>query len=113
MKAQNLAELFGLQAPSNDDPIELRNLTASEFCEAVVNSYEFRKYILDGIRFAILPPQILGRIIDHAWGKAPDRVEHTGRDGAPIVTEIRRVIVSVDAIDEEDTLTPTSPVITH
>lgn len=65
------------------------------FAEAVLGSREFRMYIVNGLRLGNLPgfTGLLARLMDHAWGKPVERVEHTGKDGAPIVTEVRRVIV--------------------
>ncbi|MGH7948637.1 MAG: hypothetical protein ACREQF_05385 [Candidatus Binataceae bacterium] len=74
---------------------------AKAFAEAVLRSREFRAYIVCGLLEGTLPPAILGRVMDHGWGKAPDRVEHTGKDGEPIITEVRRVIVHVEQAAED------------
>ena len=68
-----------------------------EFCKQILDSREFRQYLFTGIACGDIPPAVMCRVIDHAWGKPVDRVEHTGKDGQPIetVTEVRRVIVRV------------------
>ncbi len=81
-------------APSALD--EALNLTGKEFCTAVLESIEFRRYIADGIRSQIIPSAILTRIMDHGWGKPPDRVELTGKDGEPVKTVTRIVRVIID-----------------
>ena len=78
-------------------------LSGRAFSEAVLNSEEFRFYIIEGLTEKTIPPAVLCRLIDHGWGKPPDRVEHTGKDGLPIetITEVRRVIVRVpEAVDD-------------
>lgn len=64
---------------------------------AVLNSVEFKRYILMGLSLGTLPgfAGILRFWLEHAVGKTPDRVELTGKNGGPIetVTEVRRVIV--------------------
>jgi hypothetical protein len=77
-----------------------------EFCKRVLESREFRQYILQGIVMHMIPPAILTRVMDHGWGKPPEKHEHTGANGEPIktITEVRRVIVrprsAEDIIDE-------------
>src|SRR5438477_7196033 len=83
------------------------------FCQKVLETREFRQYIMNGIALGDLPPAIMCRIIDHVWGKPPERVEHTGKDGAPIITEIRRAIVRHDAFDEEDNEQQQPKQVTH
>ena len=81
------------QAAADAPLVERACLTGKAFAEAVLTSEEFRLYIIEGLTNRDLPPAVLCRLMDHGWGKAPDRVEHTGKDGEPIVTEVRRVIV--------------------
>jgi hypothetical protein len=68
---------------------------AKAFALAVLSSREFRQYIVNSLALGTLPPGVITRLMDYGWGKPPDRVEHTGKDGQPIetVTEVRRVIV--------------------
>ena len=67
------------------------------FSIALLNSREFRQYILNSLTLGTIPPDIITRVMDYGWGRPADRVEHTGKDGQPIetVTEVRRIIVSV------------------
>lgn len=101
-KVLSLAEYLGTKPDSVDDersPSSLfeaaEKLTATEFCDAVLNSYEFRQYIVNGLTLGTLSAAIIGRIMDQSWGKPLERHEHTGKDGQPIVTEVRRVVVRV------------------
>lgn len=50
-----------------------------------------------------LPAAVECLLYHYAHGKPAERVEHTGKDGAPIVTEIRRVIVRTGSqmLDDE------------
>jgi len=75
-----------------------------DFCQKIVASREFRQYVMSGIVLGDLPPAVVTRIIDHAWGKPPERVEHTGKDGKPIetITEVRRVIVQQRAVENDE-----------
>lgn len=72
-----------------------------EFAKAVLESRDFRQYIVDGLKRRDIPATLVLRLMDYAdgWGKPPERVEHTGKDGRPIetVTEVRRVVIYVDA----------------
>lgn len=80
--------------------VDIGKLTAREFAEILVNSIEFRRYLVFGLTLGNIPgfTSILGRVLDHLWGKAPDKLELTGQDGKPleVVTEVRRVIVRHD-----------------
>lgn len=114
---KSLAELLGLVQPQPDAPPEPNPVDISDadaFCKAVVESRNFRQYIVSGLDLGNLPgfTSILGRVLDRVWGKAPERVEHTGKDGQPIetVTEVRRVIVHAHIGDEDR---EDSPLITH
>ena len=68
---------------------------AAEFATLVLSSREFRTYVRSGLVLGDLPPALITRLMDYGWGKPPERVEHTGKDGKPIevVTEVRRTIV--------------------
>jgi hypothetical protein len=101
-----LAELLGTPDPRpepeqpQDDFQSLAEIgDAEKFCKAIVATREFRQYIMHGIALGDLPPAVVTRILDHAWGKPPDKLEVTGRDGQPIetVTEVRRTIVPAPA----------------
>jgi hypothetical protein len=100
--------------PSILDALDIDDPT--EFCKKIVGSREFRQYIMNGVVLGDLPPAIGCRIIDHAWGKPPERVEHSGPGGKPIVTEIRRVIVQApdpDRFDGPRDETPKLRQVTH
>ncbi len=87
------------EPPSETD--ELFAITdPTEFCKRICESREFRQYIYNGLVLRDLPPAILGRVIDHALGKAVERIEHTGKDGEPII-EVRRIVVHRDAQIED------------
>lgn len=77
--------------PSIDELIDVSDPVA--FCRGIVASREFRQYIMDGVILRELPPTIARFIMEHAMGKPPERVEHTGKDGGPLVAEVRRVII--------------------
>ena len=92
------------------------NLSAKEFAALVVHSHEFKRYIVNGLTIGDIPPAILCRLMDYAWGKPTERVEHTGKDGAPIetITEVRRVLVSMpERVASEDDDEDASPVTRH
>lgn len=106
-RVQSLADFLGAEDPR---PPERRDLDYSSlldtsdpkaFCQKVLETREFRQYIMNGITLGDLPPAVMCRVIDHAWGKPPERVEHTGKDGDPIIREVRRVIVRVESQEDE------------
>lgn len=124
-KFQSLADYLGVsdELPSTQlaEPrlVDISDPTA--FARAVLESREFRQYIVSGLTLGNLPgfTSILQRLMDAAgnWPKASSRVEHTGKDGEPIVTEVRRVVVRVNTLEdlEEDSrpVTNSRPVTTH
>lgn len=107
-RVQSLADFLGAEDPL---PEEKRPKTDYEtlldisdpmtFCRRIMETREFRQYIMDGFRAGDIPAAIVGRIMDHVLGKPPERVEHTGKDGAPIITEVRRVIVRAESQEDE------------
>lgn len=109
---KSLAEHLGAIDPRPEDKRPTNDWDALvdvndpvKFCQGVVSSREFRQYIMNGVVLGDLPSAVATRIMDHAWGKPPERVEHTGKDGKPIetITEVRRVIVRVsEPYDEDD-----------
>lgn len=68
-----------LQLPDPDIPYsnepDLLDLTGQEFCKGVVNSRQYRQSIINRILSQDLPSAIECRLLDHAWGKPPDRLE--------------------------------------
>lgn len=111
---QSLAEFLGASDPRPEDARPASDFEALAdvadpvvFCQRVLETREFRQYIMSGIVLGDIPPAIMGRVMDHAWGKPPERIEHTGKDGAPIITEVRRVIVRAEAFDDEQPVVTT------
>lgn len=101
-KQQSLADFLGATDPRTPEQLSEPEPSITdvldvedpvEFCKKILGSRQFRQYILNGIVLGDLPSTIVARLMDHGWGKPPERVEHTGRDGGPVVTEVRRVIV--------------------
>ena len=109
-QAKTLAEFLQATSPLPEPDVPrneyeaLADLSGEDFCKSVLATREFRQYILNGIVLGDIPPAILGRIMDHAWGKPPDKLELTGKNGGAIetVTEVRRVIVAASALHEDD-----------
>lgn len=106
-KVETLGEFLGLQP---EQPVEevprpslFDTLTIKDFCKGVLASREYRQSILDRITLGSLPPAVECRMYDYAYGKPPERVEHTGADGEPIktITEVRRVVVRAPVQQEE------------
>ena len=138
-KYQSLADFLGVDnvpkddlpessplvpAPAPPEPplislerVDIGKLTAREFAEILVNSVEFRRYLVFGLTLGNLPgfTSILGRVLDHLWGKAPDKLELTGKDGRPleVVTEVRRVIIRNDTRPQFDDESEAPKVTTH
>lgn len=115
-KPQTLADLLGVPdappaAARFEDLVDVAD--AKAFGAAILDSREFKQYIVDGLRLGTLPgfAGVLRFFLEHALGKPVERVEHTGAGGGPIVTEVRRVIVRADdpieAIDD-DAAAPTT-----
>ena len=80
---------------------------AAGFAQAVLSSQEFEQYVMIGIVKRDIPPTVLLRLMDYAekWGRPSDRIEHTGKNGDPMVSEIRRVIVHPQEETQEQTPT--------
>lgn len=76
-----------------------------EFAKAVLESRDFRQYIVDGLRRRDIPATLVLRLMDYAdgWGKPPEKVEHSGRIES--VSEVRRVVIHVDAREKEAEIT--------
>ena len=111
----SLADYLGLNTHASDDGRpRLEDISdAKTFARAVLDSPEFRQYIVSKLTIGDLPPAIICRLMDYAWGKPAERVEHTGKDGAPIesITEVRRVLIRAD--HQEDLDSPDIPMTTH
>lgn len=59
---------------------------AQTFCKTVLNSLEFRQYIINGLTLGELPSAIITRLMDHAWGKPVERLEV--QDTTPAVEDL-------------------------
>lgn len=104
-KPQSLADLLNVEDPRGaaeqhklepteptvDDLLDVTD--PKQFCQKILETREFRRYIVNGIVIGDIPAAVLTRLMDHGWGVPPKRLEHTGPDGGPVVTEVRRVIV--------------------
>lgn len=106
----SLAESLGFDAdlkplPQVADPYE--GLTGRDFALKVLESSDFRRYIVGGLMAGDLPPAVIIRLMDHGWGKPPDRVEHTGKDGGAIITRVERVIVQAHDFADLDVASST------
>lgn len=100
-----------VEPPTPDPLLPFLEITdAKEFAKAILDSQLFREYIVDGLRSRTVPPTVILRLMDYAegWGKPPDRVEH--EHSGQVVTEVRRVVIRVDArpieTDEVEALPP-------
>lgn len=115
-KVQTLAEYLGTSQTLEAEPTpHLEDIAgdAEAFCKAVLNSLEFRRYIVNSLTLGSLPSAVMLRLMDMAgWQKPPERIEHTGKDGQPIetVTEVRRVVVRAQRDASESDRQP-SPLI--
>lgn len=79
---KSLAEHLGAIDPRPEDKRpdndfdDLIDITDPKmFCQKLVASREFRQFLLSGIVLGDLPPAVLTRIIDHAWGKPVEKIE--------------------------------------
>lgn len=77
---QSLADYLGTAPPKPEQVPALQvydfaTTTAKEFAEAVLNSQEFRRYIIHGLTLGELPPAVITRLMDYAWGKPVERIE--------------------------------------
>lgn len=113
-KFQTLADYLGT-APVADGAAPVQRLEdisgdAEKFCKAVLDSFEFRQYIVHGLTLGSIPAAVMLRIMDKAgWQKPPEQIEHTGKDGKPIeITEVRRVIVQAKALPADSATKDTS-----
>ena len=78
---ESLAQFLGVQDPRPEadrpqtDFEQLADISdPKEFCARVLASREFRQYLMNGIVLGDIPPMILARMMDHGWGKPPERV---------------------------------------
>jgi len=69
-----LVEPAASQVPAASEPLD-PTLSGQAFAQAVLQSQEFRMYIIEGLMERDLPPAVLCRLMDHGWGKPIERVE--------------------------------------
>lgn len=63
------------QSPLADALVVNEKLSPKQFCQMVLQSREFRDYIVNGIRIGDLPAPVILRLMDVGWGKPVDRIE--------------------------------------
>ena len=56
------------------------NMSGREFARRVLDSVEFREYIVNGILARDIPPAIMCRVMDHGWGQPVKRVEVSSQE---------------------------------
>lgn len=113
-KPLSLADVLGVldekngETPSSTvDPVEITD--PKEFAEAVLQSREFRQYVVRSLTLGELPAAVTTRIMDYGWGKPVDRVEFkdisrdvTGMTKAEILEEIRSLQELAAELPDED-----------
>lgn len=79
---ESLAQFLGLtntlageDLPDAPPAPDVARLSGSAFCRALVESREYRMALLARVSAGSLPPAVECRILDHAWGKTPMRLE--------------------------------------
>lgn len=75
---KTLADFLGVQTPPpGEEAPRLEDINdPREFAKALINSYEFRRYIVNSLVLGELPSAVLLRVFDLAgWQKPPDRLE--------------------------------------
>jgi len=117
-KHKSLAETLGVEPLQTSAPppsvTEIDpDVSSRDFCRQIIASAEFRRYILHGLTLGDIPAAVVCRILNEAWGKPVERVEHSGPDGDPIVTEVRRVIVRVAERQRDEFEDSNIPAVTH
>ena len=116
-KIESLADFLGTSATASQQPdlVQLEDVSGSpeEFCKAVLDSREFRQYIVNGFVLGSIPQSVVMRIMDTAgWPNLSKKLELTGKDGEPveIIRRIVRVVVDPRARREaEDAAEPVPP----
>lgn len=105
-KVESLADYLGTSvAPRTEiNAPQFEDITdAKRFAEAVLGSRDFRLYIVNSLAMGSLSSGVICRLMDYAWGKPVERIEHSGKEGDPIevITRIVRVVVDPKAKDEQ------------
>lgn len=101
-RPETLAEYLGVDTRGDVSPNIIDIEDAKAFGQAVLNSPEFRRYILIGLTLGNLPgfTSVLLFLLQHAVGKPPDKLEVSGAV-EHTVTEVRRVVVKAPQQIEE------------
>lgn len=106
---RSLADVLGTSATtSGDEPggttSTLNKATkprsAKAFCEGIINSHEFRQYLLNGITLGDLAPGVVLRIMDYAWGKPVERIEVTSTQNPFDAMAVEQVEARIAFLDE-------------
>jgi hypothetical protein len=95
---QSLADALKLVVPEGQDYRTVDTsleFSVEEFCRCVLQSREYRQSVLDRVRNNALPSAVECKMYDYAYGKPVERVEHSTKDGKPLVTVIERQYVDV------------------
>jgi hypothetical protein len=95
----SLAEALGLVDPAVIDapPVEFPDdLTAQQLCERMLRSVEWRVSVQQRMTLGTLPAALEVRLMEYAWGKPTEHIEHTGKDGGPIHGIAKIEIVMID-----------------
>lgn len=113
---KTLAEHLGVIDPrpedkqSGVDVDELLDITdPKKFCQRLVASREFKQFLVSGIVLGDIPPAVVTRIMDHAWGKPLEQVEHTVKvplDGLSLDELKERVVMLQNVINQLETDRP-------
>ena len=86
--------------PSMQDVLldEIADMSGEEFCKGIINSREYKLSVIERVIAKTLPPAVECRLLDHAFGKPPTKLEHTGT-----IENIERVVHEiVDPTESED-----------
>jgi hypothetical protein len=102
----SLAEALGVTDPREPEKALASDLpddeTAESFARRVIHSREYRESLLRRVLLDELPAAVEALLWHYGYGKPTERVEHTGKDGEAIVTEVRRVVVHRMHEEDED-----------
>lgn len=91
---KSLAESLGLDAdlkPLIEPALSqttCERLNGRAFALAVLESPDFRRYIVGGLIAGDLPPAIAIRLMDYGWGKPIDRIEIKDRTDEDLTVEV-------------------------
>lgn len=101
---KTLAELLDPDTRLLDPPDPYEVMTGKQFAEAVLQSMEFKNYVIYSLQMGTLPAAVLTRLMDYAWGK-PTEVTPLLSPNDSHALEVRRVIVKLDRDEDDDSIT--------